>query len=200
MTKSIDYYFTVASPWTYLAGPRFDGLVTRNGLAVTWKPYDIMRVFGLTGTKPVGQRAPQIQKNRLNELRRWRDFHGMELTIEPAFFPVNPTPANRVVIAALRSGADGGALAKAYMRAVWAEERNTADPETIAAIADENGLDGAALLAQSGDAAAEGEYERNTEDAIAADVFGSPTWIYEGELFWGQDRLAFLTRAVEGTA
>ena len=200
MEKSIDYYFTVASPWTYLAGPRFDGLVTRNGLTVTWKPFDIMRVFGLTGTKPVGQRAPQVQKNRLNELRRWRDFHGMALTIEPAFFPVNPTPANSVVIAALQSGADGGALADAYMRAVWAEERNIADPETIAAIADENGLDGAALLAQSSDATVEGDYERNTEDAIAADVFGSPTWVYEGELFWGQDRLDFLTRAVEGTA
>ena len=198
MAKTIDYYFTLASPWTYLAGARFADLVERNGLAVNWKPYDIMHVFGLTGTKPVKQRPPQIQKNRLNELRRWRDHLGVKITIEPAFFPVNPTPAAHAVIAARQSGADVAQLVQAYLAGVWAEERNIADAETIAAIAGEQGLDGAALQAKAADAAVEAEFAQNTEDAIAADVFGSPTWIYEGELYWGQDRLDFLTRAVEG--
>ena len=200
MAKSIDYYLALSSPWTYLAGPRFADLVQRNQLEVNWKPYDIMRVFGLTGAKPVKQRPPQIQANRLTELGRWSKFLNMKLNLQPAHFPVDPTSAGRMVIAAAQTASDVMGLVNGYMSAVWAEQRHIGEAETLVAIAGEHGFDGQALLTKSKDLEVEAAFEKNTEDAIAANVFGSPIWIYEGELFWGQDRLDFVTRAVEGGA
>ncbi len=203
MAKRIDYYLALSSPWTYLAGPRFAALVERNGLAVTFKPYDIMRVFQLNGTKPVGQRPKPVQANRLRELGRWRDFLDMPLNLHPAHFPVDPTFAGRMLIAAQEEGAAQDktiALSFAFLRACWAAERDLADEKTLAAIADSVGLGGESLLAAARSDGVTAVFESNTEEAIAKDVFGSPTWMVDGELFWGQDRLDFLTRFVEGEA
>lgn len=197
MAETIDFYFALPSPWTYLAGPRFQELVQRNNLDVKWKPFDISRVFGLTGTKPVKERPPQIQANRLSDLARWRSFLNMELHLEPKFFPVNPSPSALMVISALQSGANVMNLANAYMTAVWVEERDIADPDTIITIANEQDLDGIALFNQIENGAVLEELEQNTREAIDRNVFGTPTWIYLDELFWGQDRLEFLSRAIE---
>lgn len=201
MADRIDYFLALSSPWTYLAGPRFKELARRNGLEVAFRPYNIMHVFQLNGTKPVAQRPKPIQANRLRELGRWRTFLDMKLNLHPEFFPVDPTKAGKMVIAAQRAGAPQDKaidLAFAYLRAVWAEERNLADDATLKAIADAQGLDGAALIKRVESGEADAEFEKNTEDALANEVFGSPTWLFKGELFWGQDRLEFLTRMVEG--
>jgi 2-hydroxychromene-2-carboxylate isomerase len=201
MADKIDYFLALSSPWTYLAGPRFKELVGRNGLEVTFKPYNIMHVFEINGTKPVGQRPKPIQANRLRELGRWRTFLDMKLNLHPEFFPVDPTKAGKMVIMAQRAGAPQDQvidLAFAYLRAVWAEERNLADDDTLTAIADAQGLDGAALLKKVNAGEADDEFDENTEEALAKEVFGSPTWLFKGELFWGQDRLDFLSRMVEG--
>ncbi len=203
MAERIEYFLAHSSPWTYLAGPRFTSLVERNGLAVTFKPYDIMRVFQLNGTKPVGQRPKPVQANRLRELGRWRALLDMLLNLHPAHFPVDPTLAGRIVIAAQEAGTVQNkiiALSFAYLRACWAEERDLADESTVVQIAESVGLAGEDLLAAAQGDATSTVFEANTEEAIAQDVFGSPTWIYKGELFWGQDRLDFLTRMVEDEA
>ena len=80
------------------------------------------------------------------------------------------------------------------MRAVWAEEKNIADADTLAALALDCGHDGHALLKSSETASVLAEYERFTDEAIAANVFGSPWYIVDGEGFWGQDRLDFVER------
>lgn len=200
MSRSIDYYLALSSPWTYLAGPRFKNLVTRNDLAVTYKPYNIMHVFGLNGTKPVGQRPKPVQSNRLRELGRWHKHLGMDLNLHPAHFPVDPTRAGHMVIAAQIQGiaqASVIALADGFLAACWREERDLGDEATLVAVADNQGIDGTALLAAADGEDARAMFEKNTEDAIALEVFGSPTWVCDGEVFWGQDRLDFLTRFVE---
>ena len=101
-----------------------------------------------------------------------------------------------MVIAAKRAGADALQLSNAILRAVWAEERNIADPGTLRATAGENGLDGDALLAAAETDAVREEYAANTAEAIGRGVFGAPGYVYQGELFWGQDRLDFLERAL----
>ena len=88
-------------------------------------------------------------------------------------------------------------LANAYMKAVWAEERDIADPDTVISISNEQGLDGTSLYDQIEKGRVLSELEENTQEAIAENVFGTPTWIYEDVLFWGQDRLDFLNRAIE---
>lgn len=200
MTRSIDYFLALSSPWTYLAGPRFKDLAARNNLRVTYKPYNIMHVFQLNGTKPVGQRPKPVQSNRLRELGRWRDYLDLPLNLHPAHFPVDPTRAGRVLIAAQLAGTDQDkaiALADGYLRACWVEERDLGDDATLVAVANEQGLDGEALLKASDGDDVSAVYEANTEEAIEKEVFGSPTWVCDGEVFWGQDRLDFLTRFVE---
>ncbi len=196
MSKVVDYYFSLISPWTYLGAARFADILGHAGATAMCRPVDFGKVFPASGGLPLGQRAPQRRAYRLIELRRWRDFLGIELTLEPKHFPTPEALAARLVIAAREAGADALGLSSAILRATWAEERDVSRRETLLDIAAGQRLDGSALLA-----AAEREdmgraYERETEQAIARGVFGAPTYVWKDELFWGQDRLDFLARAL----
>jgi len=198
MAKVIDYYMTHSSPWTYLGHERFAAIAKAAGASVNLKPVDYGKVFAVSGGLPLKQRPVQRQAYRMMELKRWRAHLKVELNLEPKYFPVDANPAALFTISALSLGADAAMrLTGAIMRACWVEERNIADPDTLAAIAHAQGLDGAALLALSQQPQIRATYEQLNADAIAAQVFGAPTYIYKGELFWGQDRLDFLERALQ---
>ena len=130
------------------------------------------------------------------ELERWRRRLNLPLNLHPAHFPVDEALAAGMVIALGQRGGDMGRLSQAMMRAVWAEERDLADPSTLLAIAAGQDLDGEALLAAATSASVLAEHEANTEAAIAAGVFGVPTFVVGEELFWGQDRLDFVAEAL----
>ena len=106
--------------------------------------------------------------------------------------------AGWMVIAAQDSGRDALPLSHALLRALWAEERNTADTDVRRQIADENGYDGAALVALERSTRVQELYAQFTQEAEALGVFGAPTFVLNGELFWGQDRLDFVDRALDG--
>ena len=188
----IDYYDAMSSPWTYLGHRRFEALARRHGLTIRHKPMDLLKVWSVSGGLPLKQRALQRQAYRHSELKRWSEILQVPCKLEPAFHPVADRRACYMVIAAMRQGLDWSKLTHAILRAVWVEDRNIADHPTLAAIADECGLDGTSLLAATEDKAVKIEYETNTEEAIRIGVFGAPTYVYEGELFWGQDRLLML--------
>jgi 2-hydroxychromene-2-carboxylate isomerase len=196
MPKVVDYFFTPVSPWTYLGGARLDAMVRRHGVELRYKPCDYGKVFPVSGGLPVGQRLKQRQAYRLMELERWRDHLGIPLNIHPKHFPVASDFAARTIVAAKQSGADPGKLASALLRAVWVEERDVSDRATVAAICNEGGLDGKALIEAADGAAARAEFDANTAEAIERQVFGAPTYIYRDKLYWGQDRLDFLDRAL----
>lgn len=199
MSKTIDYYFSLISPFTYFGGPRLVEIAGRHDAAIAYKPVRLARIFPASGGLPLAKRAPQRQAYRLIELARWRDHLGMPLILHPAHFPADETLAAKLVIAALRQGADAGALIQAILRAVWSEERDIADRETLRAVAGENGLDGATLLAAADDPSVAKDYEANTDEALDRQVFGAPSYYYRNEVFWGQDRLDFLERALATT-
>ena len=197
MTKLCEYFLAPHSPWTYLGHERFVKLAKQYGVQVDIKPVDLGKVFGVSGGLPLAKRPPQRQAYRLVELKRWSEFLQMPLNLQPKFFPVQPDAAAKLIIATKIALGNEAALAVAgaAMRAVWAEERNIADADTLAALASACGYDGKSLLKSSETASVQAEYDRYTEQAIAANVFGSPWYQYEGEGFWGQDRLDFLERA-----
>ncbi|MFQ5785708.1 MAG: 2-hydroxychromene-2-carboxylate isomerase [Alphaproteobacteria bacterium] len=197
MNKVIDYYYSLISPWTYLGGPRFGRIAAETGAAINFKPVDLGRIFPVSGGLPLAKRASQRQAYRLLELKRWRDFLIMPLNPEPRHFPADERLAARMVIAARRAGGGEGRLSNAILRAVWAEERDIADADTLRTIADENEMDGAALLAAAEAKPVAEEYAANTAEAIDRGVFGAPSYVYRDELFWGQDRLDFLERALK---
>ena len=196
MTKTVDYYFTLASPWTYLGHQRFVEIARRQGAEIRVKPVDYGVIFPQTGGLPLPKRAPARQAYRLMELKRWRARLGIELTLHPKFFPTPTDAAARVVIAADRAGGDALGLAHAILTAIWTQEKDIADLPTLTGIADAAGQDGAALVAASQEPEAQAAFEALTQEALARSVFGAPTYVYEDELFWGQDRLEFLDRAL----
>jgi 2-hydroxychromene-2-carboxylate isomerase len=194
--KSVHYFFTPVSPWTYMGHARFVQMAEQHGARILLRPVDLGRVFPVSGGLPLAKRAAQRQTYRLKELARWREFRGVPLNIHPKFFPAPADDAARLIIAAdLALGTAAGLkLAEAIMRAVWAEERNIGDAQTRVAIVAEQGLDAAALAAVADQAAT--AFDAYTEEAIAAQVFGAPWYLVEGEPFWGQDRLEFVERAL----
>jgi 2-hydroxychromene-2-carboxylate isomerase len=196
MAKIVDYFFTPVSPWTYLGSARLDAIVRKHGVELRYKPCDFGRIFPVSGGLPVAQRAKQRQAYRLVELERWRDHLGIKLNLQPKHFPVPSDLAARTIIAAKQRGTDPGKLVNALLRAVWAEERDISDPATIASISGDCGLDGKALLEAADGAAARAEFTANTDEAIERQVFGAPSYIYAKKLYWGQDRLDFLERAL----
>jgi 2-hydroxychromene-2-carboxylate isomerase len=190
MMKSVAYYLTPISPWSYLGHERFAQIAKRHGAAVAVKPVDYGVIFPQSGGLPLAKRAPQRQAYRLMELARWREFLGVPLNLRPRFFPADPASAACLICAAPEERRM--ALAGDLLRAVWAEEKNIADAGVLAEIAARHGIADAAGAVALGKPA----YERNTQDALAKQVFGAPTYVYRDELFWGQDRLEFLDRAL----
>jgi 2-hydroxychromene-2-carboxylate isomerase len=195
---TIDYYFCPQSPFVYLGHARFVALIGRTGAAVRLKPCDIPRIFSVSGGLPLAQRPIQRQSYRLLELKRFSAALGRPLNPHPKFFPVSGDPGARLVLATL--AAHGAALALdlvgALGAAVWAEELDIADPGCLAAVTSRLGLDGAALVEASKAPAIEAAYQKMTDEAIAAEVFGAPTYVLNGERFWGQDRLDLLENAL----
>lgn len=198
MPKTVDYYFSTVSPWTYLGHDRFSAIAERYGAKINVRPCDLGgKVFPVSGGLPVKQRAPQRQAYRMLELKRWRDFLQMPLALEPKFFPAETEPSSRLIIAANRVSDDAAmTLTGAVLRACWVQERNVADPDTLRAIAQENGFDAEELLRYASSDAVKAAYDSYAQEAIERGVFGAPSFIIEGELFWGQDRLDFVERAL----
>ncbi len=130
------------------------------------------------------------------ELKRWRDHLGVKLTLEPKFFPANEVPAASCVIALREQGrrTDALKLAHAVLNALWTEEKNTGDPATLRSIIAACGLDAEAVIKASEAPALADKREAYTKHAISQGVFGAPSFVIDGEIFWGQDRLDFVDR------
>ncbi|MEM9971069.1 MAG: 2-hydroxychromene-2-carboxylate isomerase [Pseudomonadota bacterium] len=194
----IDYYLATISPNVYFAGTRPAEIAAKHGATITYKPLDIMGLFGRTGGVPPGQRHPSRQEYRLIELERTGKELGMAVNIKPAHWPTNPAPSSYAVIAAQSAGGgDMAALVAGLTRACWEEEKDIAQDDVIKACLEATGFDPS--LADSGLLSGAEAYEANLEDAVNAGVFGAPFFITDtGARFWGQDRLSHLDRHLAG--
>jgi carboxymethylenebutenolidase len=195
MTQSIDYYFAPQSPWTYLGHQRLRDIAQRAGADINVLPIDLGKIFPRSGGLPLPQRAPQRQAYRLVELKRFSDWLGLPLNLQPSYFPVPGDNAARLILAvAARHGSQAAMrISGAVLKAVWAEQRNINDADTLAQLVKECGLPESALVDAQGDAVQQ-RYEQATQQAFDAGVFGAPSFVIDGELFWGQDRLDFVER------
>jgi 2-hydroxychromene-2-carboxylate isomerase len=198
MTKTVEYFLVPQSPYAYLGHDRFVSIIKKTQAPVLIKPFDVAKIFSLSGGVPVAQRPLQRQAYRLVELQRWSSYLNKPFVLHPAFFPVSGDPGSKLIIAAQQAYGTEQALdlAGALGKAVWAEEKNITDPQTLESIANALQLDGAKLVAAIASEAVLAVFNENTEAAIAAQVFGVPWYRIEGENFWGQDRLDFVERAL----
>ena len=199
MSKTVDYYFAPMSPWTYLGHQRLVQMAQATGATVRVMPMDLGQVFPISGGLPLGKRAPQRQAYRLVELTRFSEALHVPLNLHPKFFPVAGDPAAKLIIAVdMHHGSEAAlTITGAVLAAVWQEERDIADPATLAALLSEHQLD-AACLALSNTPEVQTRYDSYTQSAIEAQVFGAPTYVIDGEMFWGQDRLDFVAQKLKG--
>lgn len=195
MKRTVDYYFAPQSPWTYLGHARFMTMAKAAGVTVMVRPMDLGKVFPISGGLPLGKRAPQRQAYRLVELKRFGESLQQPLNVQPRFFPVAGDDAARLIIAVDRHDSTDAALriSGAIFEAVWAQERDIANSGVLADLLKECKLD-VKRLEQSREQEIQQTYETFTQQAIDGGVFGAPSYVIDGEIFWGQDRLDFVAR------
>jgi 2-hydroxychromene-2-carboxylate isomerase len=196
MSLSVDYYFAPHSPWTYLGHERFRAIARAAGAKVNVLPVDLGgRVFPVSGGLPLSKRAPQRQAYRLVEMKRYAEFLGLPMNVQPAYFPVASDDAAQLIIAVdINEGGEAALdITGAILRAVWVEQRNIADAQVLGQIVEACGLP-ARRLEDAFSQAVHERYEEDSARAIEAGVFGAPSYVIEGEIFWGQDRLDFVER------
>jgi carboxymethylenebutenolidase len=200
MSRAVDYYFAPFSPYAYLGHQRFVDIAAGAHATVRVRPMDLSAIFAASGGLPLARRPVQRQAYRLVDLARTAKAAALPLNLHPKFFPVSGEAASRLVVTVEQRDGDVAALrlAGAMLAAVWAQERDIADARTLADLLAESWLP-AARLAQSDAPEVAARYAANTRDALAAQVFGSPSYVIDGEIFWGQDRLDFVQQVLAPT-
>jgi 2-hydroxychromene-2-carboxylate isomerase len=199
MAVTIDYYLSLNSPWTYMGSALLAEVAKRNGATVNVKPAKFGPIFEKTGGLPLPKRSPERRAYRLMELKRWREVRNIPLVLQPKNSPSDDAAATRLVIAAKLQGKDAHRLATEFGRAIWELDEPLGEPAVMAAAAKRAGLDAATLRAGGlSDADLDQLYEQYTQEALAAGVFGAPSYVLpSGEFFWGQDRVEMLERALK---
>ncbi len=198
MNKTVEYFMTPVSPFTYLGHARLREICAKHQAKINLHVMDLGKVFPVSGGLALKDRPAQRRAYRMMELKRWRDFLQMPLTLEPKHFPVPAEPAATLILAVLERLGVSAALdiAGDCARAVWVEERNVSEPEVLAEILAARQLGSAELIEYAKSAEVAARYVQHSQEAIVRNIFGAPTYIYRDELFWGQDRLDFLDRAL----
>ena len=198
----IDYYASLNSPWTHLGATRIEALAAKHGASLRIFPVDFGTVFAGSGGLPLPRRAPQRLAYRLMELRRWRDFLGVPIHVEPKHFPASEALSAPCVIALRETQGDPPAIRLAHrvLKAVWQDEMDPGDPATLGALIAEIGMDADAVLKLGAEARWTERRVADTQAAMARGVFGAPSYVIGDENFWGQDRLDFVDRKLADLA
>lgn len=197
MRGNVDYYVSLASPYTYMGGRRLPEIIADTGTVFDIKPVMGAQLMAATGGLPVAKRHPARLTYRMVELERWKRHWSIPMNTQPKFFPVDDTKAAHMVIAALQAGQDAIALSNVFLACVWEKEQDISDQATLVAVADGAGFDGAALAARIGADEVAAVHQANTDEAIEREVFGMPWFVHDGVPYWGQDRIRFLARALK---
>lgn len=195
MSRTIDYFFSLASPWSFLGHAPFMDVVQRHGASVRFFPVELGAVFAETGGLPLAKRAPPRQRYRMLEMQRWRVKRGLDFHLNPRFWPFDAAFADRAVLAAMAHGSIEALLPRLYS-AVWQRQENLGDKAVLAGIIDEMGLPGDAIVSEADTPEIRATYEANRATALAAGMFGAPSYVLDGEVFWGQDRIDLLDDAL----
>ncbi|MGI9371739.1 MAG: 2-hydroxychromene-2-carboxylate isomerase [Hyphomicrobiales bacterium] len=196
MTVTIDYYFSLLSPWAYIGHKAFHDAMNRTGAAIAYKPINVPEAFQASETPLLGNRHITRQQYRTLELQRWGVKRGLEFNYWPAHWPFAAATGDKMIMACCAKNNDPASFIGQVLSGIWERETNYNDEAELVAAANAGGLDGDGLLADAKGGKFDAAYEANTQEAIGAGVFGVPAYIYKGEFFWGQDRIDLLEDAI----
>jgi 2-hydroxychromene-2-carboxylate isomerase len=196
MPHKIDYYFTLVSPWAYIGDALFKAIASKHRADIVYRPVPLGKLFPNSGGLPLGQRHPLRQRYRLIELQRWRDKRGLAFALKPKGWPFDPTLADCCVLALVDAGVNPTAFVSLAFKDVFEGERSLALAAEIAAVLKACGADADAILAAAASDRIKAQYAGNYDRAVETGVFGSPSYVLDDEVFWGQDRLELLDDAL----
>lgn len=196
MPATIDYFLTCVSPWAYLGHEAAREIAARHGATLVPRPLNLAEMFKVSGQVGLADRAAVRQRYRFIELQRYAELRGKTLNLKPKHFPTNPALADHTICAILADGGDPMDYMGHVFAAVWAQEKDIAEEETLSPLLAQSGFDPSAVLERAKTPEIAAMRARNTEDAIARDATGVPSFVLNGEPFWGQDRLDMLDRAL----
>lgn len=195
MTRTIEFFFAIGSPWVYLGLEEVKRVADAHGATLVPRPITLITENGGIFSK---DRPEPRRRYWLREVERWSIMRGKMLVMTDRGHLGDPTPAAHTVIAAAIDGADWFGVTRTLQKAFWEDKADIGDAAVRKTLLDEAGFDGAKLLAREKDADVQAAWNKNKADATSAGVFGVPTLRYDGELYWGQDNLGFLERHLEG--
>ncbi|MBC3377351.1 2-hydroxychromene-2-carboxylate isomerase [Pseudomonas sp. SWRI92] len=195
MNKSVEFFFDLGSPTTYLAYTQLPALCAQTASKLIYRPMLLGGVFKATGNASpvtVPAKGPYLFK----DLNRFAKRYGVDFKLNP-YFPINTLLLMRAVTGMqLRQPERFEAFVECLFRALWVDARNLNDPATVAAVLSEGGFDPDDVLALTADEQIKEALKTTTEEAIRRGVFGAPSMFVGAELFFGQDRLDFVREAL----
>ena len=191
--KKILYFYSVASPWSYLGIKRLKEISKKYSAQIIEKPIDLVgKVFVATGGTPVPQRHISRQNYRLLELKRWGEFLNIKINQKPKFFPPkDPHLPALFCLASIDMGISMDFSSK-VLEHLWVKENDISNIDTLKLIADDLEISFEELSKLATSDKIKKIYEANTQEAINMNIFGVPSYVYNNEIFWGQDRLELL--------
>jgi len=196
--SAIEYFYAAHSAYAYLGSARFMQIAKAAGRTIEHKPVDLRRVVSESGSVPFSERTPGHRAYFFGrEMKRWSEQRDAPLLgHRPTHHDNDITLPNCLLIAGVVQGLNVDELAHALLTAHWTNDADLADPGTLATIARDAGYEPDPLLEAATDPQVRDIYAANTEDAVARSVFGSPTYFVDGDMFYGQDRLEMVERAL----
>lgn len=197
MVRHIDFYFDFASPYSYLANTRLPALA--RGATIAHMPFRILELMKMVGNRPTTIESKAKGRYAGIDLGRWAARYGVKLQRNPHMRGFDFDALRRGTLVASDQGR-AAAYVDAVFGAVWAGERDLADPRTLAALLGEAGFDGAALMARAAEPDCVARLDKETEAAAERGVFGAPTFFVGDEMFFGNDRLDFVAGALKAAA
>ncbi|MEN9774342.1 MAG: hypothetical protein RL322_1412 [Pseudomonadota bacterium] len=191
----IECFYSVRSVYAYFGLPRIALLARQYGRRLIHRPIDLSRVVPAFGSQPFGERGARGRALQFRtEVWRWSQFLDMPVRLEPVHHHGDRNLPSCFILAAQEEGLDADALAVALLTALWRDDQDIADPAVLQSIAAGCGADGESLRVRAQSARLQDAFEACTQRAIDNGVPGSPSFLVDGELFYGQDRLMFVER------
>ncbi len=191
----LQVFYGISSPWAYFGAQRAAQVARDAGVPLLLRP---IRIIEANGGIPLRKRPDARQQYHRRELDRWRKYLDMPLNLFPKFYPCRTIePGAQAVIAVQMAGLDAFGFSFAVQRALWAEDRDIADLATLRELAVATlGPGAGALVRERQPDEVIAAWQENLAEAERIGIFGTPTYVVGDELFWGQDRLDFVARAL----
>ncbi|MER2103026.1 MAG: 2-hydroxychromene-2-carboxylate isomerase [Pseudomonas atacamensis] len=195
MTKTVEFYFDLGSPTTYLAHTQLAKICADTQSELIYIPMLLGGVFKATGNASPAM-IPAKGRYMFQDLDRFAKRYGVQLRFNP-HFPINTLILMRAVTGMqMRQPQRFAEFVDCLFKALWVEGRNLNDPQTVTAVLTENGFDPQEIMALTNDESVKAALKENTEAAIKRGVFGAPSMFIGDQLFFGQDRLDFVEEAL----